>query len=390
VFGSTDADAALLAISILLQGDRTEAEMLALLAEISLDMAEDGLWNGSVDNNADSVKASMAEWILHKDIHDSLKIFRSNVEKWGLSSNVPNFEKYVRLFWSGELGLDACGGVNAPVGIVKNVTNDNSNYFAATYTDTTGKGKFTRFICVDADSVKWRIATIFEQDTFGIKCTDDDVGKIFSGVVNPYDKYYCSVDGWISTVDQWNWSIPKELLFNPEISYDTMIDPRDSQSYKIVKIGDQVWMAENLNYEIEYCPCYESVSEYCNITGRYYSWSKALEACPVGWHLPSNVEWRVLFDEVGGASNANMILKSQVGWMNGHNGIDSVGFAMIPAGDYWGRTSVWAIGDGAYFWTSTEYNSGYAYAYIASGSSDFARAQDVDKHNQFSVRCVKD
>jgi hypothetical protein len=101
VFGKTDADAALLAISILLQGDRTEAELVALLSEISNDIAEDGLWNGSVDNNADSVKAAIADWIFNQDYSR----FRKNVASWKLSNSIGYYEKYLESFMSEEYGI---------------------------------------------------------------------------------------------------------------------------------------------------------------------------------------------------------------------------------------------------------------------------------------------
>ena len=53
---------------------------------------------------------------------------------------------------------------------------------------------------------------------------------------------------------EWSWDVPKEARFNPNIKYDSMVDPRDKRVYKVVKIEvkerdySKVWMAENLNY----------------------------------------------------------------------------------------------------------------------------------------------
>ena len=63
---------------------------------------------------------------------------------------------------------------------------------------------------------------------------------------------------------------------------DTFTDPRDGQKYKTVKIGDQVWMAENLKYK--------GGAEVIDELGAGYSWDSALVACPDGWHLPNKIE----------------------------------------------------------------------------------------------------
>ena len=113
---------------------------------------------------------------------------------------------------------------------------------------------------------------------------------------------------------------------NAKAIYDeknnTMKDPRDNKTYKTVKIGDQVWMAENLNYNsgLSYCfgeePSYKQNSHpgLCGTYGRLYKWDAATEVCPGGWHLPSKDEFETLIQTVGGSGNAGIKLKSVDGW----------------------------------------------------------------------------
>ena len=159
---------------------------------------------------------------------------------------------------------------------------------------------------------------------------------------------------------------------------NTMKDPRDNKTYKTVKIGDQVWMAENLNYKsgLSYCFGEEPSSKQnshpglCNTYGRLYKWDAATEVCPDGWHLPSKTEFETLLKTVGGADSAGIKLKSVDGWKFEKKetvGTDVYGWTALPGGyrkeDNLSGVVVTGniesydfIGDKvlAYFWTSTE------------------------------------
>jgi len=106
----------------------------------------------------------------------------------------------------------------------------------------------------------------------------------------------------------------------------TFTDERDGKVYKTVKIGNQVWMAENLNCKIGNSWCYDdkNFQKY----GRFYDWNTAMTYCrPKGWHLPTDAEWENLVNFVGGSEVAGKVLKSSIGWADNGNGEDKFGSA---------------------------------------------------------------
>ena len=106
--------------------------------------------------------------------------------------------------------------------------------------------------------------------------------------------------------------IPDYIM--PDYRNGHIKDFRDGLTYRTVTIGDQTWMAENLNYEADGSACYEDSTSNCDKYGRLYTWGAAKDACPSGWRLPKMKEFFTLFENVGGSSTAAKMLKSRTGW----------------------------------------------------------------------------
>jgi uncharacterized protein (TIGR02145 family) len=171
----------------------------------------------------------------------------------------------------------------------------------------------------------------------------------------------------------------------------SITDPRDGQSYRTVTIGNQTWMAQNLNYETKNSSCFNDQVVNCAKIGSLYTWEDAMNVCPAGYHLPDLSEWRTLFATVGGQTRAGKSLKSQTGWFAGGNGTDSYGFAALPAGDKDFMGTYGISEKNAYFWSSTEVDSNNVYYVNLRSGKDNAYMLDDFKHGrQISVRCVQD
>ncbi|ADL26183.1 conserved domain protein [Fibrobacter succinogenes subsp. succinogenes S85] len=170
------------------------------------------------------------------------------------------------------------------------------------------------FVYLDANSGEMHLYDYYKNDGFSVRCLRDN---------------------------GWSWNVPKYARLNPDVTYGSMTDERDGQTYKTVVIGSQTWMAQNLNYAYTRVPykfysntsdssswCYDNKAKYCHVGGRLYTWAAAIDSvklandtinpmncgydkmcdftghvqgiCPSGWHLPNKDEWEVLLTTVGG------------------------------------------------------------------------------------------
>lgn len=212
--------------------------------------------------------------------------------------------------------------------------------------------------------------------------------------------------------------------------YGTVLDDRDGQTYKTVKIGDQWWMAENLNYAyigVSYnyggytsdstSWCYDNNASNCTKYGRLYTWAAAMDSvgmrssngkgcgflatcsptypvrgvCPEGWHLPDTTEWKALLVAVGGRSMAGKVLKSTSGWMGRDgNGTDAYSFSALPVGERNFGGGYYGENISVSFWSSSELNGNDAYNMFLYCNYEDVYLEPRTKLWGGSVRCVKD
>lgn len=184
------------------------------------------------------------------------------------------------------------------------------------------------------------------------------------------------------------------ILLIINISYgqnDTITDSRDNQKYLTVKIGNQIWTAQNMNFKTTGSYCYGGKPEMCKKYGRLYSWEAAKSVCPDGWHLPSDEEWQELESYLGMSSNELIKKDEWRGTDQGQKLLEdkSIGFNILLAG-YRNPPSNYFLKDmQAFFWTSTEEGSQAYFRQFMKGLPQIFRRPRA-KSWAMSVRCVKD
>jgi len=199
---------------------------------------------------------------------------------------------------------------------------------------------------------------------------------------------------------------------SPTVSYA-------GQTYTTVLIGTQCWMAQNLNVgnminsgfdqsnngTIEkYCPA--DMESYCEIFGGLYQWNEMMQyttqegnqgICPEGWHLPSDHEFTILANYLGGEANAGGKMKS-IGtleegtglWRSPNTGAtNSSGFTALPSGYRFSNNSFSGLWEHNRFWSSTQNNLTSAWTHSTSYNEEQLYKHYWDKSNGNSLRCLK-
>lgn len=206
-----------------------------------------------------------------------------------------------------------------------------------------------------------------------------------------------------------------DTTWNPAIAYGYLKDARDGNVYRTVKVGTQIWMAQNLAFKRDTSWRYRDSLELERRYGRLYQWSAAMDTsgkfntdvaeielpwrgvCPAGWHIPSDAEWSVLVNAVDSARSGTL-LKAQEFALAGSatKPSDSLGFRVMPGGQaYWKEDGVYryvytAFGTNTYFWSASEMTTIRSWGRSFGSSIDNSTRSLYLKTNGHSVRCLKD
>ena len=186
-------------------------------------------------------------------------------------------------------------------------------------------------------------------------------------------------------------------------------DTRDGQEYKWVRIGEQIWMAENLNHG-RFIPsseemsnnaiiekyCYSNNEDNCLIYGGLYqleeilsySYSKKNQGiCPDGWHVPNKLEWKTLIYKAGKDFAAANMIQPEHWLIKKTKASNSTRFSLLPSGHRTRKGKFEELENSCYYWTSEE---GGVFIYTRFLGGYIKIAGNMSQKNGFSLRCIKD
>lgn len=152
---------------------------------------------------------------------------------------------------------------------------------------------------------------------------------------------------------------------------ETYTDSRDGRLYHSQKVGYTEWMVENLNYKAPGSYCYDNDEKNCETLGRLYTWNSAADACPDGWTLPSEEDWKTLLDSSGS-------------WMN----LRKLGIELPLAGDRRSDGIYHYNGSSAFYWTATESGQNAVRFKFEKGVAGVNRS-DMARAPGYSVKCIR-
>jgi uncharacterized protein (TIGR02145 family) len=292
-----------------------------------------------------------------------------------------------------------------------------------TLTTTIGKITQSTVIC-NSDISDYESAKISEEGFCWNTKPNPTISDNKTIVSTKSANFTDTISGLYSNIEYYIRSYAKNskgITYGNEISFTIWINTPepaivdvDGNSYSSVKIGNQIWMVENLKVTHyrngdDILNDFEStIGAYCwynndkinneGIYGALYNWYAVVDKrniCPSGWHVPTDEEWSILTDYLGGNDIAGGKMKEtgNVHWNVGGNigATNESGFTALPGGHATNATYFYELNEAGYWWTATESTSNEAWnRYIFGKNDNMVRDMPWVKSKSFSVRCIKD
>ena len=265
-----------------------------------------------------------------------------------------------------------------------------------------------RYFVINGENSEVFIFDYTSYVSVGVRC----ISGIAKAVALSSSSYTAST--WSSESPSSSFSISsKEDLFNPDLTYGTMTDPRDGKTYKTIVFNGQTWMAENLNFaDSSIIPlikgntqCYHEKASECELFGRLYSREAAMNdskcaynyncdlssdpvqgICPDGWHMMTYTEANSMINYVG-SGNADKIISAN-GWGSGVYGTNSYGLSFIAPGARDGGNYD-SKGGYAYYWLYRA-SIGQYFLQIKGEKGTITTYYYLNHDLYLPVRCIKD
>ena len=205
------------------------------------------------------------------------------------------------------------------------------------------------------------------------------------------------------------------LSYSNQIEFSTL--NKEDSLLESVKIGTQIWTTKNLDVSTyrngdtirhastqqewqdaarkgEGAWCYYNHDpKNGEVYGKLYNWhavKNSRNLAPSGYHIPSDLEWSLLTEYLGGEEIAGFKMKSTSGWYDNGNGDNSSGFNGLPGGYCHYDGYFYSITENGYWWSSSEYNTDGAWGRGLGGSNAEVSRGSYYKSDGFSVRCLRD
>jgi hypothetical protein len=220
IFGPGDGNAALLAVSVMMQGNADVAALAKRIERFEDSFAESGVWNDP------ETKKAIAEWIVATVVGGGLENIRKNLEGLGIADTIPAFEKYI---------------VAAIPDSVLETRSSSSKDVDSAETSSSSSADVVPGSSGEAPSSSSSVTSSSSKGPSS-SSAKADAGSKYDATAN------------------------------------TLKDLRDGKTYRTTNIGGRVWMAENLNYETPNSYCYNDSAEYCETYGRLYTIAAAVDS----------------------------------------------------------------------------------------------------------------